>query len=420
MKSILKFLLALILPYAHPFEKKVEKFLRKLKPDSFNDVVQKQLLELMQENLAILNLYLEWKSRQYKYLKKRKRRKRYEDLEKLKTDFLQNVDLSANYTQEIINELKIKNLSYPVNKEKELNYLWQIMKYLEPGKKFTYQESTSFGHLLQNPLEAKLIGDCNQIVTLYAYFYSLKFPLSDLKIKILPEHVCLHFEDLDIEATNGHFAKYTENEQILTITEIISTNLLDVSDQREKQEQISPKVMLKSAQLAYKISSNKDLVSKNLNIAYRNLAISEMNANNFEEAIYFVKQCNDRELLLKAYYNATVYYLNNKNFKKAHFYSRLHGDQELQTKVTLYEGHFYYEKNNLKDALQIFRKLGKHEMIKACLQKQYFDLYQKIKNVKTIKEAKSYKSIYQKLLSLGQEMQDQEKEKWVRDILGKI
>ncbi len=416
-----KFLLQFISRYATPFEKKVEKFLRKLKLDSDILKVQKDLISLMQENLAVLNTYLEWKSRAYKYLKKRKRSKLYENLEILKTNFLHSVkNDTTEFNSAIIEELKSLQSSFPVHKEFEINYLWQIMRYLEPGKRFIYQESTSFGHLLKDPTKEKLIGDCNQIVTLYSYFYSLKYPITDLKIKLVPGHVCLHFEGIDIEATNGHFAKYQEKTEILEISELISTNLLDINDSREKQEELSQKQILKISQLAYKISSKKDLVTKNLKITYKNLSMSCMSANNFSEAVYYARQADDRELLLKVFYNATIYYLNAKNFEQAKYYGRMHGDVELQTTVQLQQAHDFYERNNTKDAINIFRQLGKHEMIKACLEKDYYNLYQKIKDIKTTEEAKQYKYIYKKLLEKAREMQDKEREDWVTGVLGKI
>ncbi|KKP40202.1 MAG: hypothetical protein UR28_C0002G0060 [Candidatus Peregrinibacteria bacterium GW2011_GWF2_33_10] len=407
--------------YAHPFEKEIKKFLRQLKKNSYADVVEKQLTSLMQKDLAILNIYLEWKSRGYKYLKKRHRRKLYANLIALKADFLKQVENdTTKFNPIIMEELKQNNLSFPVYKEKEINYLWQIMRYLEPGKRFIYQESTSFGHLINDPTKEKLIGDCNQITTLYAYFYALKYPITDLKIKILPEHVCLHFENLDIEATSGHFANYQKDNQVLSITELISTNLLDISDSRETQTEISPKIVLKISQLAYKISSNKELVAKNLEIAYKNLAITSMRENNFESAIFFIKQTSDRNLLLKTYYNAAIYYLNNKNFKKAHYYAALHGDIDLKSNVSLSEANDYYQKDNTKEAIKIYKKLGKHEMVRACLQKDFFKFYQQVKDIQTLDQAKTKKSTYLKLRDLAQQLQDSEKTQWVESMLGKI
>lgn len=420
-KNFINFLLGLFSPYANPFEKKIEKFLRGLKKDSYNDKVQKGLQGLMQENLAMLNLYLEWKSRGYKYLKKSCRKKIYLNLELLKSDFLSKADPSSNkFTANITEELKVLNLSYPVYKEAEINYLWQIMKYLEPGNRFTYQESTSFGHLLKDPNKEKLIGDCNQIVTLYAYLYSLKYPIEGIKIKLLPEHVCMHFEGIDIEATNGHFANYNESNEILDITELISTNLLDINDSRESQLDISPKIILKTSQLAYKISSKKELVAKNLAIAYKNLGITAMNEHNFESAVFFIRESGDRDLLLKCFYNAAIYYLNIKDFRTAKYYADLHGDMELKTTISLHEGHYLYEQNKTKDAIRIFKQLGKHEMIKACLEKDYYNCHQKIKDVKTILDAKKYKSVYQQMRNIAQELQDSEKQNWTQDILSKI
>jgi tetratricopeptide (TPR) repeat protein len=177
--------------------------------------------------------------------------------------------------------------------------------------------------------------------------------------------------------------------------------------------------MLKISSLSYKISSNKELVTKNLQIAYKNLGIDAMNKNNFNAAILYIQQCGDRELLLNAYHNAAIYHLNQKHFKDARYYASKKGDHELQKNIDLHEGHYFYEKDRLDDAIKIFRNLGNQEMISACLKKKYFNLYQKIKDIKTITEAKSHRSIYQQMLDLTRQMHDYDNEKWISDVLSK-
>ena len=160
-------------------------------------------------------------------------------------------------------------------------YLERVAEFWHNGR-YRYIKTASFWRLFGAEME----GDCNQVVTLYVYLYSLRFDVEDLRIRILPGHVCLHFDGVDLEATNGEFVKYEDGE-VLPITELISTNLLDVSDFRERSGFVSPRVMLKSAQLAYKISSNKGLVSKNLDIIYRNLVFTALKSQDFKAAGFY-------------------------------------------------------------------------------------------------------------------------------------
>ena len=62
------------------------------------------------------------------------------------------------------------------------------------------EESSTFGKLLRNPNRESLIGDCNQIVTLYIALFALKFDVQLLQLKTYPGHVALHFDGIDVEA----------------------------------------------------------------------------------------------------------------------------------------------------------------------------------------------------------------------------
>ena len=68
--------------YEGPFEKKVDKFLKKIKKRSTKD-----LELLMQEDLVRLTIFMEYKFKGYKMLKRRYRRRLYEAADKIKADF---------------------------------------------------------------------------------------------------------------------------------------------------------------------------------------------------------------------------------------------------------------------------------------------------------------------------------------------
>ena len=420
MMNFLKWIFGLFSPFVNGFERKVDRFFRHVKStDSFSSI-KRDLLLLMQENLIVVNVWMERKYKGYKYLHKSMRRKMYEDAKKIALLLEQECAADVTPFSEIKAILNDKGLSFSNANEEKIKYLYQIMKFLAPGKYYYYIRTASFGKLLRDPAKDKLEGDCNQIVTLYIYLFSLRFSLEDLRIKLLPEHVCLHFEGIDIEATNGTFQKYEDNTQILPVTEIISTNLLDLTDFRESVQEIDTRDMLKSAQLAYAISSLKDLVGKNLNIAYKNLAISAMKAKDFDTAIFYFSKTDDFESLKIAYRNAAIYYMGQHLFAKAANFAHKSGEADLEKSVKHNEGVYYFNHDKLDKALNIFAYLGDDEMKKACYQKQYNVLVKKVSAVKTLEDAKKHKSTYSKMLVLAQKIGNGEMEESIRKTLNQI
>jgi hypothetical protein len=418
--KFLKWFFGLFSPYVSPFERKVDKFFVNIKSTDSLASIKDKLLELMQENLMIVNVWLEKKFKGYLYLTKDARRQMYADTQLI----IKKLEEFCAAHPVKVDDLKIffkqQSFPFPDGSEDKLVYLYQIMMFLEPEKYYHYITTASFGKLLRDPNKVKLEGDCNQIVTLYIYLYSLKYPVTDLQIKLLPEHVCLHFREIDIECTNGQFAKYTENREVLPSTEIISTNLLDLSDFREDIQTVTPDVIVKSAQLAYAISSLKTMVAKNLNIAYHNLAVSALNSHKFDSAIFYFEKAGDREQMINVYRNGAIYYFGLKDYKKALFYANKSGDHELEKNIKYSHGVELYNNNSVDRALEIFSSLGDEKMKKACYQKQYNELVHEVAGVKTIQEAKNKKFVYQKMLTLAEKMGDESSAASVRGTLGKI
>ena len=420
MLRFLKWFFALFSSYVNPFERKVDRFFRNVKSTDSIANIKGELLVLMQENLIVVNVWLEKKFKGYKYLTKRVRRQMYVDLEIVVKKFQDEMTADAFTVDSVKETFKLQGLNFPTGDEQKVLYLYQIMQFMFPGKYYKYIKTASFGKLLRNPENQMMEGDCNQIVTFYIYLYSLKFPIEDLRIKLLPEHVCLHFREIDIEATNATFQKYQENLEVLPVTEIISTNLLDLNDFREDVQSIEPRVMVKSAQLAYAISSLKSLVAKNLNIAYRNLALSALSLNNFDSAIFYLGMTDRKDELIAIYNKATVYFMDQKNFSKAGYFADLSKDQNLVKTVKYNEGVYYFNLDQIEKALAIFTALGDDKMKKACYQKQYNLLSKRVAGVKTLADAKSKKSVYQSMLGLAEKIGDGILENSIRDTLNKI
>lgn len=391
MLNFLKSIYLFFSPYVNLFERRVDKFFNHIKStDSIADI-REGLLKLMQENLIVLNVWLEKKFKGYKYLSKSVRRKMYADTEKIKQKFLEFCQ-NSGITKEFVNKvLEQTNLTYPTGDDEKILYITQIMLFLAPGKFYHYIKTSSFGKLLRDPDKEKLEGDCNQIVTFYIYLYSLKFPLNDLKIKLLTEHVCLQFREIDIETTAGQFAKYKEYEHVLPVTEIISTNLLDIADFREQTFEISPRVILKSSQLAYAISSLRTLVEKNLKIAYTNMALYSLSKNDISSAEFFADKSGDQQVIFNVYRNAATYYTERSNFSKALYYAQKSGNSNMIEAIKHNEAAYEYNK-----------------------------LSKKVANVRTLNEAKNNKPVYQKMLLLAQRLGDTTIEHNLRDTINKI
>ncbi len=415
-----KWFFGLFSPHVSSFERRVGRFFRRIRSSTPGSSVKRNLLRLMDENLIAVNLWMEKKYKGYRYLNKRTRRALYKNVEKLVDVFKEESSKKVPTEEHVRTLLQQKGLNFSEGNKKQILYLFQIMRFLRPGHHYRYIKTASFSKLLRNPKEEKLEGDCNQIVTLYAYLYSLKFPLKDLEIKLLPEHVCLHFKGIDIEATNATFQKFKKDYKILPITEIISTNMLDIADFREDVRQIAPRDMVKSAQLAYAISSLKELVSKNLRIAYRNLAITAMKSKNFNSAIFYFSKIGDRQALQTAYHNAAIHYVKNKNFRRAKYFSSKSGNRDLERNVRRNEAVHHYKNNRIDRALKIFRSLGDRDMERACYQKQYNVLARKVSSVKTLEAAKKHRGTYRKMLDLAVKMGDGRLQSSIRSTLNKL
>lgn len=290
--------------YADKFERRIEKLLRKAGRLGIFEI-QRRVTELMQENLVIFSLYMEARFKGYKYLKVGARKKMYRNAERIGQLFLRythGITIKDEAVAGVLKQLGVLRPAAPGDAER-LRYLVAIMSFLRPdGVHYQYLEGASFGKLLKNIEKGeKMIGDCNQIVTFYSYLYSLRYDIKELQIKLLPGHICLHYRGVDIEATAGNFAKYEKFERILPIAELISTNLLDISDFRDKQIQVNPREFLKGAQLAFSLSSEREIVTTNLKAAYHNVALQVLKNNDFENAREFFRKSGDNEMIKATY-----------------------------------------------------------------------------------------------------------------------
>ncbi|MBI2415696.1 MAG: hypothetical protein HYV33_03480 [Candidatus Kerfeldbacteria bacterium] len=380
-------MLRLFSSYADPFEKIVDRFFKKISNRSNPRVVHQQLERLLQHNVVIVNLFMEKKFKNYRYLTTATRQRLYTNTQKLATafdQFVQQYQVDANLFPKVFEQYQV---GWQSNWTDQLRYLSAIMAFLKPGQRYQYIKSASFGKLLQDPANTILQGDCNQIVTLYTYLYARKFPITDLQAKVLPEHVCLHFHGIDIEATNATFTYYPSYDYLVQISELTAINLLDVSDFRENTAPISKKTLLKSAQLAYVISSLRDLVKRNLTVAYHNL---------------------------------TLYAVERHDYRNALLYAKTIRQKQLFTYVLQAQAAHYYNANQLGQARKLYQQLHDVKMIQATYQKEYNQLASRMPTTRTIADLKRYRSRYKKLLQIATKAGLTEQVNQIKSVLRQI
>ena len=421
--------------YADRLEKRVDKILWRV---SFAVVfkTQKKILALMQENMVIVDLWLEARFKGYKYLKRGVRKKMYQHAERIGQIFLEfAVKTPVDYPA-VARNLQNLGLSVPglPGDDEKLKYLAAIMQFLNPRSgRYEYLEGASFGKLLTDPdRQKKMIGDCNQIVTFYVFLYSLKYDIKDLQIKLMEKHVCLHFRGLDIEATAGVFANYKKFLHLLPVVELVPTNLLDVSDFRDKQIRVDPRHLLKSAQLAYNLSTDRELIGENLKISYHNVAIDALNADDFEMAIFFAEKAGAggaaagagdpaiSRLISTILHNAVVYFVKAKDFRKARYYLDKSGQYDLQKYVDENEAYYLFDQDSLDKAREIFARTGNRQMVKACWAKEYNKIQSRVAGIKELAAMKSHRWDYQKMLELARKMEDSELVNNLSELLKKL
>ena len=390
--------------YANPFEKKVGKFFKNINDTSPLSTIHKNLGYLIQHNIVAVNLWSESIYKGYKYLSKPTRKLLYDNTILLVDDFnifASNDDSNFEHILNSTNHLGANNLAFAQYKD-NLIYLYKIMNYLSPShKRYVYRESCTFGELLKDPKKNQLIGDCNQIVTLYIYLYSLRFDINDLKIKTLPGHVCLHFKGIDIEATNGQFAMYNNKEQkILPIQEIISVNLLDTTDSYFKTHKISPKAFLESARLAYLISSEREIVNNNLKAAYNNIVNDYVKNSDYNLALTFAKQSKNHLLTNFVGHNGALFYLQKKDYNKAlNFANYSDKKNELKNNIIYNQGISFYQQKKYQQAINAFKQINNIDLIKKCYIGLFYQEQEKLTKLATKQDIISNKSTIQKMNS---------------------
>lgn len=384
-------------PYADARERAVGNFFAGLTEHSPLPSARARLHELLQADAAVINLWTEYRYKGYSYLKKAKRRELYVNLRLIAADF----DQFARATDGELTRLRVLEL---------------LTEYLAPQRGiYQYRESSSFGRLLRDPASEVLIGDCNQIVTLYIYLYSRYHDVRDLKVRLLPGHVALHFNGTDIEATNGTFVHYGDRDgaALQPIEEIVSLNLLDVTDENFAQHEVAPEDFLQASRFAFILSHERDIVTRNLAAAYGKLIQALMARNNFATALKFAKQSKDMELLSVVGHNGTVHYMQRNEFAAARRFAS-HAIERVRLTKESYraEGAYHYDAGRYHDAAKAFEHYGDQALVRQCYEALFAGEQAKLGDGLTSESIKQYAPVVKRMHSYAKKSGNKELQRY--------
>ena len=387
-------------PYTDTRERSVGLFFGGLTEHSAGPSVAARVIDLVQHNIAVVNLWTEYRYKGYNYLKKSKRRELYRNLDIIADDFDHFYKQEQRTAEEVLLHIHGAAPGAHVSND-QARLLGALVAYFSPSRGvYEYHESSSFGRLLRDPSTEPLVGDCNQIVTLYIYLYSRYFSVQELKIRLLPGHVALHVGGVDIEATNGTFADYseTEGQSLMPIEEIVSVNLLDTTDTHFAKHSVAPEDFLQASRFAFILSHDRDIVRRNLDAAYAKLITTLMERHNFAAALKFAKQSKDMELLAVVGQNGAVYHLEQNEFSAARRYAAYAMKRaEIIKETYRSEGLYHYKAGRYHEAVKSFRHYGDDSLVKKCYEALYVVEQEKLPANLTAVSIKQYASTVKRM-----------------------
>ena len=384
----------LFAPYVDHRERSVGTFFAGLTEHSAAPSTRARLHELLQSNIAVINLWTEYRYKGYKYLKKAERRKLYTNLQLIADDFALFCAQQGADTPTQRRTLEL------------------ITQYLSPASgRYQYRESSSFGRLLRDPNTEPLIGDCNQIVTLYIYLYAHYHDIRQLQVRLLPGHVALHYNGEDIEATNATFTDYASREgaQLQPIEEIVSINLLDTTDENFARNEVAPQDFLQASRFAFILSSERDIVRNNLDAAYGKLVSTLMQRHNYAQALKFAKQSKDMELLSVVGNNGAVYHMERHEYSAARRYAE-HAVRRAELVKNSYhaEGIHHYQAGRYHDAITAFKRYGDESLVQKCYTALYVGEQKKLGGNLTTANIKQYAGTIRRMYSYAKKSGNKE------------
>jgi tetratricopeptide (TPR) repeat protein len=387
-------------PYTDARERAVGLFFKGLTEHSSQSRTQARLDNLLQRNIAVINLWTEYQYKGYKYLRKSQRKKLYANLQLITDDFDRFYMGNVRSTESVVSRIHQLTPGVTVDPKRVL-LLQALMDYFsgEHGV-YEYRESSSFGRLLRDPSHEKLVGDCNQIVTLYIYLYSRYYDVHDLRIRLLPRHVVLHYEGIDIEATTGRFASHGNQEGglVLPIEEIVSVNLLDATDSYLATHEVSAENFLQASRFAFILSHDRDIVTRNLDAAYGKVISSLMKRHNYRQALKFATASRDVTLLGIVGHNGAIYEMERHNYAAARRFAKYAPKREdLIRDSWQSEAIHYYQAHRYHDAIKVFKRIGSQERVRQCYEALFFEEQKKLGSNLTTESIKRYATVIRRM-----------------------
>jgi hypothetical protein len=381
-------------PYTDARERAVGRFFKSLSEHGNRTRAQARLGTLLQHDIAAINLWTEYRYKGYRYLRKSQRRKLYANLQIITDDFDRFYASKPHQADMVIQHAHALAPHATVESERIL-LLQALMDYFSPVRGiYEYRATSSFGRLLRDPSHEKLVGDCNQIVTLYIYLYSRYFDVHDLKVRVLPEHVALHYGGVDIETTNGTLVNYSEKaNSLLPVEEITSINLLDTSDSYLSTHEVAAEDFLQAARFAFILSHSRDIAKNNLDVAYSSLINSLMKRNNYGRALEFALASRDITLLSVVGSNGASYELQHNNYAAARRFAQHTPKRDELVKASWQaEGSHYYQAQRYHDANKAFKHINESTLVRQCYVALFFEEQEKLGSNLTTESIKKYSS----------------------------
>jgi len=397
--------------YVDASERRIGLFFKGLSEKKSVVAARSQLLDLMQQDLAAINLWTEYKYKGYNYLRKSTRKKLYLNLELITADFEAFYKTNRIDGAEVVQHIHTIAPHAHIELERA-QLLRALTDYFSLTRGlYDYRESSSFSRLLRNPSKEKLIGDCNQIVTLYAHLYAKYFDIHDLKIRLLPNHVALHYSGVDIEATNGTFANYdnAKGAELMPIEELVTVNLLDTTDSYLETHEVAPEDFLQSSRLAYMLSHSREIVSRNLDAAYSTIINVLMSRNNFSQALKFAKQSGDIELLTVVGNNGALYHMDRHEFAAARKFAQ-HALRRSELIKDSYraEGVYHYNEHHLHEAIKAFKECDDQDAVCKCYAALFFEEQSTLPEQLTSENIKLYSKAIHRMQGYAKKSENKE------------
>lgn len=382
-------------PYTDPLERSVGLFFKSLTEHSDRAKTRNHLHKLIRRDIAVINLWSEYRYKGYKYLRKSNRKKLYRNLQLIADDF-ETFRAKNERDSETVQSIIHTATPQAEVEQKRAILIQAMMDYFSSSQGvYEYRESSSFGRMLRDPRREKLIGDCNQIVTLYIYLYSRYFDVRDLEIRLLPGHVALHLDAVDIETTSGKFADYSNqrDSKLMPIEEIVSVNLLDTTDSYLSTHEVSSEDFLQASRFAFILSHEREIVSRNLDAAYANLINLLMSRHNYTAALKFAQASRNVELIAVVGHNGAIHNMQQHKFAAARrFAQHALKRRDLIRETYHAEGLYHYKLHQYRDAIKAFKQYGDQALVKQCYEALYFEEQKKLESNLTSESIKRHTS----------------------------